>query len=167
MYPSEGPDPIPLKAGSCTTPKHGILTSRVCSGGGLTQGRETESFLGSHLSPGPLLGSKQQKEEKRTVIKVRTFKGRHVKGVYSSATRLAQEEEEILSLNCLLPPPNARHQATCATSFYCHQQVNGGIGSRSHCCCLLAYKDLLSISHVSGTMSVQGQGRQQIPVTTN
>lgn len=92
-HPSEGPDPIPLKAGSCRTAKRGILTSHVCSGGGLTQGRETESFLGSHLSPGPLLGSKQQKEEKRTVIKVRKFKGRHVKGVYLSATRITQEDE--------------------------------------------------------------------------
>lgn len=153
-------------SGPCT-PQKDQTPSHVCSGGGLTQGRETESFLGSHLSPGPLLGSKQQKEEKRTVTKVRKFKVKHVKGVYSSATRITQEEEEILSLNCLLPPPNARHQATCATSFYSHQQVDEGIGSRPHCCYLLANNDLLSISHVSGTLSVQGQGRQQISVATN
>lgn len=96
-------------SGPCT-PQKDQTPSHVCSGGGLTQGRETESFLGSHLSPGPLLGSKQQKEEKRTVIKVRKFKGRHVKGVYSSATRITQEEEEILSLNCcfLLQMPDTK-----------------------------------------------------------
>lgn len=80
-----------LKVGSCRIAKLGILTSHVCSWGGLTQGRETESLLGSHLSPGPLLGFKQQKEEKWTVIKVRQFT---LKESTLSATGITQEEGE-------------------------------------------------------------------------
>lgn len=111
-------------------------------------GLGTEPLLGSHLSPGPQLGSKQQKEEKRDSNKDEA----HVKGVCPVGSSNHPRGSSYFtgrSLNYWLPPSNAGLQATCAISFNSDQQVSEHAGSRKQtpmaAVTWLGYSDSLSL----------------------